>query len=280
MAQVEFIFNGYKTVIQCTMNETFSSICNKFVSKIQANINNLNFLYGGYEINEFGPEITFNQIANILDKERKIMTLLVFERVSTIVNNNIKISKQIICPQCLENTRMKIENYKIKFYECKNGHVINNRLLKEYESMQKIDELKIMCNLCQNNKANSFNKEFYRCNSCKINLCPLCKSTHNKSHNCINYEEKNYKCEKHKNELYNSYCKKCKQNICTMCESEHINHEIISYGKILAKKEDKIEESNDLKQLINNYKINIKDFKDKIDNILNNINENFDIKTI
>ena len=250
MAQVEFIFYGYKTVIQCPIDEIFLSICNKYVSKIQAEIHNIYFLYDGNEIKEFNLQLPFNQVANVLDKERKIMTVLVFERVSTIVNNNIKISKQIICPLCLENTRMLMENYKIKFYECKNGHVINNILLKEYENKQKIDELKIMCYLClKNSKAKSFNKQFYICNSCKINLCPICKSTHNKENNCVNYEGKNYKCEKHKNELYNSYYKKCKQNICTMCESEHINHEIISYGKILAKKDDKIEESNDLKQL-------------------------------
>ena len=37
--------------------------------------------------------------------------------------------------------------------------------------MQKIDELKIMCDLClKNSKAKYFNEEFYICNSCKIYL--------------------------------------------------------------------------------------------------------------
>lgn len=60
-----------------------------------------------------------------------------------------------------------------------------------------------------------------------------------------------------------------------LCESEHLKHKKISFGEILPKKENKIKESKDLRQLIDIYKTNIKEFKDKIDNILNIINEGF-----
>jgi len=187
MAQVEFIFNGYTTKIQCDINENFISICNKYASKAQTQINNLYFLYNGNYLNQ---QLTFSQVANDFDKERKMMSLIVIEKVSTIISDHLIIPKEIVCPLCLDNIRMKIDDYKITFYECKNGHYINKILLKEYENMQKIDEFKIICEKCQNNKAKSFQKQFYKCNSCKINLCLLCKTNHNNNHNIVDYEKK------------------------------------------------------------------------------------------
>ena len=43
-------------------------------------------------------------------------------------------------------------------------------------------------------KSNTFNNEFFICNECKMNLCPLCKSAHDKSSFIINYNDKNYIC--------------------------------------------------------------------------------------
>ena len=46
---------------------------------------------------------------------------------------------------------------------------------------------KIKCDICKDkNKLNTFNHEFYICNECKMNICPLCKSKHDKNHNIIN----------------------------------------------------------------------------------------------
>ena len=60
--------------------------------------------------------------------------------------------------------------------------------------------------ICQNcgkyNKASVHNNIFYKCNTCKMDLCPICSSNHDKNHNIINYDNKNYICEKH-NKLYN-----------------------------------------------------------------------------
>ena len=108
---------------------------------------------------------------------------------------------------------MKIKDYKIELYDCKNNHKIDNILLEEYENTQKIDISKIKCNICKDNKSESYNNIFYICNSCKINICPLCKSKHDKNHNIINYDQKEYICEIH-NENYVKYCDTCKNNIC------------------------------------------------------------------
>ena len=35
-------------------------------------------------------------------------------------------SKYIICPECKDNIRIKIKDYKIELYDCQNGHNIKN----------------------------------------------------------------------------------------------------------------------------------------------------------
>ena len=59
-----------------------------------------------------------------------------------------------------------------------------------------------------------------------MKLCPLCKSSHNKNHNIINYNDKNYICNKH-NELFIKYCNECRENMCMLCENEHKNKKYV-----------------------------------------------------
>ena len=286
MVEVEFIFNGIKTIIQCNINEKMKDICNRYINKIGKDIKKLNFIYDGNNLNENILELSFNENANNIDKERKKMNILVYEINSKYDIDKIKKSKEIICPKCKENIRIEIKNYKIRLYECKNGHNIENIILNEFENSQYIDESKIICNKCkENNKLNT--NIFYRCNKCKINICPICKLKHNELHNIINYEIKNYICEKH-NEIYISYCNKCKKNICMICINEHDNHEIIYYNKIISDKEKKIEElkelrnkidkmNEDIDKIINKLKI-IKENIEIYYNICNNIIKNYNIK--
>lgn len=154
------------------------------------------------------------------------------ENINTIVR-----SKQIICSECGENCLIQISNFKARLYNCINEHDVDGIALEEFENTQKIDESKIICELCKTmNKANSYNKSFFRCNTCKINLCPLCKNKHDKNHYLINYKDKDYICPKH-NYPYTLYCKFCKKNICIACEVEHKNHDILSFGKLMQTEE-------------------------------------------
>ena len=82
-------------------------------------------------------------------------------------------------------------------------------------------------------------KNFINVIKCKLNLCSLCNSNHDESHEPINYDIKNYICEDH-NEKYISYCKTCKKDICSICLEDHNDHETIIYKKI--EKEKKLEE--------------------------------------
>ena len=222
MIEVSFIYEGQKLIMQCQIEDKIKDIINKFKSKIKIKDedNNLCYIYNGDIINE---ELKFIQIVNELDKNGKKINILVYNNKNIKKEKNI-IPNEIICPECKENILINIENYKINLYDCKNGHKIENIHLNEYENIQKIDFSKIICNECYKyNINNIYNEEFYICNECGINLCPLCKFKHNKNHNIINYNEKNTICKNH-NDKFIKYCKECKENICFFCINEHKNH--------------------------------------------------------
>ena len=54
---------------------------------------------------------------------------------------------------------------------------------------------------------------------------------HDKEHNIIKYEDKNYICNIH-NDRYISYCNKCNKNLCLKCENEHKNENSLIYLKL------------------------------------------------
>jgi len=251
MAEVEFIYKEKNINIYCNKDDKMKDICEKFIYKSQIDKNSTYYLYNGDKINE---ELTFEKTAN--DNNINKITILVDSINEELNNNNLIESKNIICPICKDNIRIKIEDYKIKLYECKNHHIIDNIFLEEYQDTQNIDISKIICEICKEiNKGNSHNNLFYRCNNCKLNLCPLCKSKHDKNHNIIDFELKNYICEEH-NEAFIEYCKECKKDICLSCEKKHYHHETIFYKNM-------IKDIEDVKNDINEYKKEIDIFYNK-----------------
>ena len=200
MAEAIFNYEGINTTIQCELNDRMKDIIAKFVIKIENKENNLYYLYNGTKIYY---ELTFNEQANDIDKSRKKMNILVTKNEDD--ENIIKEipSKEIICPECKENILIDIDNFKVHFHDCKNNHNINNISLNEYEKTQKININNIICGICNiNNKSNTHNNEFYICNTCNKNICPLCKSNHDKNHFIINCDDKNYICNKHNDEKF------------------------------------------------------------------------------
>ena len=265
---LEFSYRSIKTIIQSSFNEKINEVFLKYSSMIKEDINSLMFLYNGQIINE---ELTIQQVVNEVDKRRKKMNILASD-LEEYESETMKKSEIPICPKCGENIIIDIKDYKIKLYDCKNKHEIDYMNFFEYENTQKIDEAKIICGKCHGKKSETFNNEFYRCISCKINLCPLCKIKHNNSHEIINYEDKNYICEIH-NEFYFAYCKQCKSNICLTCQSEHDDHDIISFGKILPKIDNLKKYREELKTKVNNFKNKI----EEIIKMLNRINKSIEI---
>ena len=239
MTKVEFNFRGTTTAIPCSENDIMKDICKKFAIKVEIDINDVYFLYSGNNLN---LNLTYAQVANSLDKERKIMSIVVNDiNPSTIIKDNSNIINSIypICPQCKENILFEIKDYKINLYGCKNGHNFKDILINEYEKTQEIDLLKIECNECKIKKYNTYNHEMYKCNKCNKNICIACNQKH--EHKTINYD----------------------LNI--RCEKEHINHNIITYGSIIKDKDELI---NKLKE----YKNDIDIFNNDINNIINKLN--------
>ena len=279
-----FIYKGEKAKIQCNPQEKMKDIFKKYESKIGVDITNLFFIYNGNKINE---ELKFEEIINSSDIKENTINILVFEKNEQIKKENIIKSKEVLCPTCKDNALINIKKYKISF-NCKNGHKIKNKILNE--NMLDLDVSQIVCNICKdNNKGNAFNNIFYRCITCKKNICPLCKAVHDKEHKIINYDNKNCICEKHYMN-YIKYCKGCKLNICMKCVKEHIDHDIIDFGFILVNEEDIVKDKNKLEKCINKLNEEINHLIDKLNklkeyfkiyyNTYNNITINYNIQTI
>ena len=164
-------------------------IFGRYLIKINKSINDVFFLYNGKQITE---ELKLEEI-NKEDNEIKILVTDILDK-----NNKneeiLKQSKDIICPDCKNICLINFKNYKIKLNNCKNNHSIENILFDEFNNKQKINEL---CNICNNSKEEIYQNKFYKCCDCKLNLCSLCKIKHNKDHKLIDYELKDYLCNRH-----------------------------------------------------------------------------------
>ena len=181
------------------------------------------------------------------------------------------VSKEIICPICKEKILLNIRDYQIDLNGCKNQHSIENVLLNQFENSQKIDLSKIVCDICRvNNKSNAYNHKFYFCNTCGKNLCPLCKSQHDKNHNIINYDDKNYICKKH-NDKFIQFCRQCNMNLCFLCKNEHINHNIIKFENFIPNKEELLRGMEYMRQYINKFKNQIEEINYMFNKIINHL---------
>ena len=214
MVEIEFNYLQQILILQANLNETFRTVAEIYVNKAQLNLDDLGFLSNGQFIEI--EEIINNIISNA---ERKLnrMSILVIDMRSTRRtnnnninnninnnnlnenNNNIIQSPEVICPICKELCKIRVKDYKISLYGCKQGHKHDNIKLDEFMNTQKIDLTSIICGDCKKrNRGEINNKEFYKCCQCYMNLCPFCKSIHDKRHDIINYDLRNYVCNIHK----------------------------------------------------------------------------------
>ena len=279
-----FIYKGENTKVQCNKQEKMKDIFKKYESKVGLDIKNLFFIYNAEKINE---ESILEEIINSSEIEGNLIRILVYGKDEQIKKENLMKSKEIICPKCKDKVIINIKSYRINFF-CKNGHNIRYKLLNE--NMLDIDMSQIICNNCKvKNIGDTFNHIFYRCITCKMNLCPICKDKHDKSHKKIDYDKRNNICEKHYMN-YIKYCKGCKSNICMKCVKEHNNHDTIDFGYILVNEEDFSQDKNNLEKCINNFNEEIDHIIDKLNklkeylklyyNIYNNIISNYSSEKI
>ena len=282
---LSLLYNGGETAMQCKRSEYLKDIIAKYFNKIGENLKNYLLLYNGDYLNKELKIKDFNESDNKIP--------IVITNYNTIIINNdqniMRDSRDVICPECGENCIINIDNYKINLNNCSNGHNYPNLDFNDFLNSQKIDESKIYCDKCKKNKMKIYNNELYKCCNCKINLCPLCKSCHDKNHSTINYDLKNYMCNNHNERHYITYCRDCNKNLCDLCEVEHNKeHSFINYKDIIINENTtKINHYNlkvkidNLKNEINKIINKLKEFLDKLElyyNISNKIINNYDIK--
>ena len=77
MTEVVFNFNGIQNVIQCQPKDSLKDICQKYLIKIDKKRSDIVFIYNGN--NQLKEELTFEEHANKMDKERNKMNILVYE---------------------------------------------------------------------------------------------------------------------------------------------------------------------------------------------------------
>ena len=270
MVEVEFNYVQNKTTVQAILNDTFDDIINKYINILHLDINHLNFLVYGRNLN---LKQTLHNVINESDKQNKKIMILVnpINNFLNKENTNIKKMNDIICPQCKEPCMYEFKNYHIKLYDCKNRHIIDNIKLKEFMNSQNIDISNIKCDNClSQNKANTLNNEFFICYECNMNLCPFCRTLHDKTHSIINYDDKNYVCNKH-NEKFEKYCKDCKIDLCTSCYKAHKLHDVILNMGNLIDAKDLRKKMNILEKEINEFKKNLEENIRKMKKIIENM---------
>ena len=225
-ANLLFYFKGRKFDLKSITSEKMSNIFDMFAKEVQVDVNNLCFIYNDNIINK---ESKFEDQINIIDKATNTMKIKIKEINKNQLNKNKIFSKGIICPKCYDNINIKLQDYIITMYNCKNNHKFENLPIKDFIKKQIIDISKIKCNIChETNENKMFNNEIYKCLTCNNILCQICKERHDTNHMIVNFDKRNIICNKH-NGLYTQYCNDCFINICINCEKEHTSHNISNY---------------------------------------------------
>ena len=132
MAEAIFNYEGLNTIIQCKMDDKIKDIIKNFLIKIKGEENNYFYLYNSTSINK---ELTFKELANDFDENRRKMNILVTKNDKAQNEMKSIISKDLICSECKQNILIGIMNFKINLFRYKYNHSYNNILLYLFEKI-------------------------------------------------------------------------------------------------------------------------------------------------
>ena len=254
MVEIEFEYFQNNILIKANIDDCFSTVFYDFYKKAEIEPNSVIFTIESKRISEQ------QKVIDIINETKKLNERIIIKVFPLNIDFNhpmFEQSKEIICPKCLKQCRIKIIDYSIKLYDCKNNHSTIIRLDEFYQS-QKIYLKNIKCNICKiKNLGNTNINQSLFCQNCKINICSLCKNNHDNSHSIINYEQKNYICQNH-HESFVKYCHDCKMNICIKCSEAHSEHNIESFEDIITEPDNKKIELEKIKNEINILNNNFK----------------------
>ena len=139
MVNITFIYE-HKIYSKIYENKefTFKEVLIDFTSEINYDINDLYFFYKGKYLLEFNNKI--------IKKDIKILICNIKNRKENKINYNY-----VLCPKCKNLGYMNIKNNIISI-NCLNNHNYN-LTIDEFINNQKIEDNKIKCFNCGNNKS-------------------------------------------------------------------------------------------------------------------------------
>ena len=248
--------------ITCKASAKVKDIKRTFLDKSFSLYPGTKLIYKGFELEE---ESKIEEIISEKDKRNNKMEITLSNKHEL---DRIKL-EEIKCPKCKESISLNFIDYKINLHSCNNNHKKEDISINDFMKTQDLSYLKgVKCDNCY--KSLIFQDSFYKCFTCKKNLCPSCKEKHVESHKIFDFNEFNNICKEH-NGNYLKYCKDCKKNICVICEKSHLNHNIIEFNHIIPKKENILKEEENLKQNIEKIKKDVKLLTYKLNSIINNM---------
>jgi len=263
---VMFSYEEIDKAIKCGGGEKMSSIFERFAKEINSEVNDYNFYYKKEKI-EVNSNKTVLELNNYNTSDKSIII-----KVKPVL-------KIIKCPECdCNDCIMKINDYKLSLYGCKNDHN-EDIIFSKYDKSQIVDFSNIMCDnpSCTNNQQICWGT-FYKCLTCTSGsidvskyFCNDCKAKHNGTHILVKYNEKDFYCtEKDHYKSFVKYCEQCKKDICEKClQKEHKGHNTVHYDSFTPKTEDIYKNLENIKKKLEDLRINVDNIKVQIERAFN-----------
>jgi len=107
-------------------------IINSFISFQKLDKNTFNF---SIDENKINKEITIEDLIDIKENQENKLLIKVSGK-KEIDDKKSLLNNKIICPLCKGNINIKIKDYKIELFDCKNKHKIENISFEEYKNIQ------------------------------------------------------------------------------------------------------------------------------------------------
>lgn len=137
MSKVEFNYNGVNIDIQCEQSSRFETIIQKFCYKANKNKDELCFLYNG---NIIKGNPTFFELANSLDKKRKIMSIIVTDAYAKNDSLLLKENKELKDKINKLNKKIEEQNTEIQELKYKITMIKSENMKKMNDLMDIIDK--------------------------------------------------------------------------------------------------------------------------------------------
>ena len=139
MIKIVFEFESQNINIQGNASEPFKIIISKFCQKTFLDSNKIEFYVNGQVID---PEKTVGNY--LLIANEGTMKVVAIKKQKEENKDVIEQSKDIIYPNCKEPCRINMNDYKIKLYECPNGHINERIKINDFPKTQEINISLIM----------------------------------------------------------------------------------------------------------------------------------------